>query len=65
MNKIGLPSIDLKGDNIGYNMIALDGFKTTTTFSTMGNDLSPLGTWVNIYSRILGNSRNIYGKSSS
>lgn len=35
------------------------------TISTVANDLSPLGTWVNVYSRILGNSRNLYGKTSS
>lgn len=35
------------------------------TFSSSTNDLSPLGTWINIYSRILGNAKNLYGKTNS
>lgn len=35
------------------------------TISSVTNDLSPLGTWVNIYSRILGNSKNLFGKTNT
>jgi hypothetical protein len=65
MNNIGDPKVDSNAYNIGYNLIALDGFKTSTSFSSLDMDVSPLGTWANLYSRIMGNTRNIYGKNSA
>ena len=35
------------------------------TFSSINNELTPLSTWVNVYSRILGNTKSLYGQSSS
>jgi len=43
----------------------LDGFKSGMTFSSINNELNPLSTWVNAYSRIMGNTKNLYGKSST
>lgn len=65
MQNIGYPSTDENGFNIGYNMVSLDGYKTGMTFSSINSELSPLATWVNVYSRIMGNAKNLYGKSSS
>lgn len=45
-------------------MISLDGYKTGTTYSLINNELNPLSTWVNVYSRILGNAKNLYGQSN-
>ena len=46
-------------------MVSLDGYKTGMTFSSINTELSPLATWINVYSRILGNARTLYGQSSS
>jgi hypothetical protein len=57
--------LDSNGNNIGYNVIAIDGYKTTTTIDSLSVDVSPLGTWVNVYQRILGNVNNSYGRNSA
>jgi hypothetical protein len=31
MKNIGYPDLDEKGNNIGYNIISLDGYKTSST----------------------------------
>jgi chitinase len=65
MKNIGLPSLNENGHNVGYNIICLDGFKTETTSTSLSAELSPLGTWVNIYSRVMANTKNLIGSSSS
>lgn len=37
MNNIGFPSTDENGYNIGYNIIALDGYKAGMTISSVAN----------------------------
>lgn len=37
MQNIGYPNIDENGNNIGYNIISLDGYKTGMTFSSINN----------------------------
>ena len=65
IKNIGYPKVDSYANNVGYNIIALDGFKTSTSLSSLDLDLTPLGTWTNLYPRIIGNTRNIYGKNSA
>lgn len=65
MKNIGYPDLDEKGNNIGYNIISLDGYKTSSTSIQINNDLSPFSTWVNIYSRVMGNAKNRFGKNSN
>lgn len=65
LTNLGYPSLDSNGNNVGYNIIAIDGYKTTTTVDSLPVDVSPLGTWVNVYQRILGNVNNAYGRNSA
>lgn len=65
ISAISGPTIDANGLNIGYNMVSIDGFTSTTTNLTLTNDLTPLGTWANVYNRILGSTRNVNGFTNS
>lgn len=65
INSISGPTIDANGLNIGYNMVSIAGFTSSTTNLKLSTDLSPLGTWANVFSRIVGSVRNINGSTNS
>lgn len=65
IKSISGPQVDANGLNNGYNMVSIGGFISSTTNNKLFSDLSPLGTWANIYTRIIGSVRNINGSSSS
>jgi hypothetical protein len=65
INAISGPTLDSNGLNIGYNLVSIDGFTSSTTLSTLSTDLSPLGTWANVFTRIVGSVRNLHGNNNS
>lgn len=65
INRISAPSVDANGLNTGYNMVSIGGFTSSTTNLTLSNDLSPLGTWANVFTRVVGSVRNNYGSTNS
>lgn len=53
-NKTGCCKNDTNANSASYNIVSLDGYKSTSTLSTLQQSVSPLGIWLNAYSSIAG-----------
>jgi hypothetical protein len=65
LNKTGCCLLDSNGNQGGYNVISLDGFTSTSSASTLQNNASPLGLWMNAQSTINANKPTSSGNSNS
>lgn len=52
--KTGCCKNDSNGNSASYNVVSLDGFKSTSTISSLQQNTSPLGIWLNAFSLIVG-----------
>lgn len=49
----------------GYNMISLAGFISSSTFSGLDAQLTPLTLWKNLYEIVMSGKSNIIGSTTS
>lgn len=52
LTKTGCCQSDSYGNSVGYNIMSLDGFKSTSYISALNSQVSPLSVWMNAFSQI-------------
>lgn len=65
MNKTGCCRVDSYNNSISYNIVSLDGFKSTSTLNTIRQGPSPLGIWLNAFTSIAGSKAGRGGNTTS
>lgn len=65
LTKTGCCPLDSNNNNIGYNLISLDGFSSTTTLANLQNKPNPLSFWANAYQSIVGNKLTNAGNNTA
>jgi hypothetical protein len=65
LGKVGCCSFDAYGQPSGYTVLALDGFKSTSTSTSVSAGATPLSFWANAYQEIAASKAGKGGSSTT
>ena len=65
INKTGCCKTDNFNNSLSYNIISLDGFKSSSDLNTLRQGPSPLGIWLNAFTSIVGSKPGRGGNTTS
>ena len=65
LTKTGCCQSDSYGNSVGYSIMSLDGFKSTSYLSALNSQVSPLSVWMNAFSQISASNPGKGGSSTA
>ena len=65
LNRTGCCLNDTYGNQLGYNLISLDGFRISSTLASFTGNTSPLSVWLNAFTLITGSRVTNLGNNTS
>jgi hypothetical protein len=65
INKTACCKTDDFNNSLSYNIVSLDGFKSTSDLNTMRQGASPLAIWLNAFTSIAGSKPGRGGNTTS
>jgi hypothetical protein len=65
MNRTGCCRVDNSNNSLSYNIISLDGFKSTSDLKTLRQGPTPLGIWLNAFPSIVGSKAGRGGNTTT
>lgn len=65
MNRTGCCRMDSNNNSLSYNIVSLDGFKSTSDLNTLSQGTTPLGIWLNAFTSIVGSKAGRGGNTTN